>query len=148
MTLPPWEYLFESFNARFFPDLFYPIVIASVVGLVATVLLYNVRTRQLRRHAPYMDMYEWLLWTGIIFFSLVLTYAVFSFDFLFTVVTIPIGVGILIWIRFVRFPPQLAAYQQKLAKARYLSMQKFAHPEATIRRRASGSRGSSRRRRR
>ena len=63
-------------------------------------------------------------------------------------VTIPIGVGILLWIRFVRFPPLLAAYEKKLAKARYYSKQKFAHPEATIRRRASASRGGSRRRRR
>lgn len=148
MTLPPWEYLFESFNAKSFPDLFNPTWIASLVGLLATVLLYNVRTRQLRRHPPYLDMYEWILWTGLIFFSLILTYAIFSFDFLFTVLTIPIGVGILAWIRFVRFPPVLAAYEQKLARARYLSLQKFAHPEATIRRRASGSRGGSRRRRR
>ena len=51
MTLPPWDYLFLSFNDVNFPDLFNPIWIFSVIGIVATVLLYNVRTRQLRRRA-------------------------------------------------------------------------------------------------
>jgi hypothetical protein len=95
-------------------------------------------------------MYEWLLWSGVIFFFLLLVYAVFVFDFLFVVVSIPIGVGLLIWIRFVRFPPYLAAYEAQLARSRYYSKQKFAHPEATIRpkRAARGSRARSQRRRR
>ena len=50
MTLPPWEYLFISFNDVNFPDLFNVIWIFAAVGMAATVLLYNIRTRQLRRH--------------------------------------------------------------------------------------------------
>jgi hypothetical protein len=38
----------------------------------------------------------------------------------------------------VRFPPLLAAYEAQLARARYYSKQKFAHPEATIRAKRSG----------
>ncbi len=150
MTLPPWEYLFTTFNDVNFPDLFNAIWIFSLVGMIATVVLYNVRTRQLRRHQVYLDMYEWLLWAGVIFFFMILVYAVFKFDFLFVVVSIPIGVGILLWIRFVRFPPYLAAYEAQLARSRYYSKQKFAHPEATIRpkRSARGSRARSQRRRR
>ena len=150
MTLPPWEYLFLAFNEDNFPDLFNAIWVFSLIGAIATVVLYNVRTRQLRRHQVYVDMYEWLLWSGVIFFFLLLVYAVFVFDFLFVVVSIPIGVGLLIWIRFVRFPPYLAAYEAQLARSRYYSKQKFAHPEATIRpkRAARGSRARSQRRRR
>lgn len=133
MTRPPWDYLFTEFNDAQFPDLFNATWIFAIVGIVATVILYNVRTRQLRRHQVYLDLYEWLLWSGVIFFFLLLTYAVFHFDFIFTLVTIPVGVGIMIWIRFVRFPPSLAAYETQLARARYYSKQKFAHPEATIR---------------
>lgn len=133
MTLPPWEYLFLEFNEPNFPDLFNPIWIFALVGMVATVVLYNVRTRQLRHHAIYVDMYEWILWAGVIFFFLLLTYAIFHFDFIITVVSIPVGIGVLFWIRFVRFPPLLAAYETQLARARYYSKQKFAHPEATIR---------------
>jgi hypothetical protein len=133
VTLPPWDYLFLQFNDVNFPDLFNPIWIFSLIGLAATVVLYNVRTRQLRRHQIYVDMYEWILWAGVIFFFMILVYAVFHFDFLFVLVSIPVGVGILLWIRFVRFPPLLAAYETQLARARYYSRHKFAHPEATIR---------------
>ena len=105
MTLPPWEYLFLSFNDVNFPDLFNVIWVFSLIGLIATVVLYNVRSRQLKRHQVYLDLYEWLLWAGVIFFFMLLIYALFHFDFLFVVLSIPIGVGILLWIRFVRFPP-------------------------------------------
>jgi hypothetical protein len=104
---------------------------------VAVVILYNVRTRQLRKHPPYLDMYEWLLWTGVIVFSLLLIFAIFVFDFIFVISTIVIGCGVFVWIRFVRFPPMLAAYETKLAKARYFSRMKYAQPEATIRTKSS-----------
>ena len=137
MKLAPWDYFFISFNSTNFHDLFYPIWVGSLVLLVALVILYNVRTRQLRKHPPYLDLYEWLLWTGVITFGLLLVYAVFVFDFIFVLVTILIGCGVFVWARFVRFPPMLAAYETKLAKARYFSRLKYAKPEATIRSKAS-----------
>jgi hypothetical protein len=137
VTLPPWEYLFTAFNSYNFRDLFYPIAISSIVFLAALVILYNVRTRQLRKHPPYLDLYEWLLWTGVITFGLLLIYSVFVFDFVFVLGTIVIGCGVFVWIRFVRFPPILAAYETKLAKARYFSRMKYAKPEATIRTKSS-----------
>ena len=146
MTRPPWEYLFESFSAARFPDLFRPMWIASLVLLVVLVALYNIRGRQLHRHPPYLDMYEWLLWTGVVTFSLLLVGAIFVFDFVLVLLTALIGVGTLVWIRFRRFPPILAAYEHKLARERYFSKQKFADPEATIRRRPASARGKRRRR--
>ena len=104
VTLPPWDYLFLQFDDRNFPDLFNAIWVFSLIGMLATVLLYNLRTRQLRRHQVYLELYEWLLWSGVIFFFMLLVYALFHFDFLFVVLSIPVGVGILLWIRFVRFP--------------------------------------------
>jgi small-conductance mechanosensitive channel len=133
VTRLPWEYLFQSFSAAHFADLFYPVVLASLVLLVALCVLYAVRTRQLRHHAPYLDLYEWLLWTGIIAFGLLLIFAVFVWDFLFVVTTVITASVVFVWVRFVRFPPILAQYEQKLARQRYLSRQKYAHPEATIR---------------
>jgi len=140
VTLPPWEYLFQPFNDVLFPDLFNATWVFSIVGIVATVALYNIRTRQLRRHQVYLDLYEWLLWAGVIFFFMLLVYAVFHFDFLFVAVSIPVGVGILLWIRFIRFPPSLAADETQLARSRYFSMQKFAHPEADDSAEARGAR--------
>ena len=144
MTRPPWEYLFISFNSVNFPDLFNQIWISALVFLVVTVALYIVRTRQLHRHQPYLELYEWILWTGVIFYSLLLIGSVFHFDFILILVTIPIGLGVLMWTRFVRFPPALAAYEAQLAKQRYLSAFRYAHPEATIR----SSKKSGKRRRR
>ena len=146
MTLPPWEYLFQSFNSENFPDIFYPTWIAALVLLVVLTVLYSLRTRALRKHPPYLDMWEWLWWTGLITFSLLIIESLFVFDLFLVLVTELVGIGTLVWIRFRRFPPMLAAHEQRLARERYFSKQKFADPEATIRRRG-GSRRTQRRRR-
>jgi len=106
---------------------------ASLILLIVLIVLYNVRTRQLHRHPPYLDLYEWLLWTGIITFSLLLVESVFVFDFFLVLTTIVIGLGVLVWIRYRRFPPIMASYEHRLARQRYFSRSKFARPEATIR---------------
>ena len=147
MTLPPWDYLFLSFNSQNFPDLFHPTWIASAILLVALIVLYNVRTKALHRHAPFVDMWEWLWWTGLVTFSLLMIEALFVFDLILVLATMVIGLGTLVWIRFFRFPPILAAHEQRLARQRYFTKQKFADPEATIRRRG-GQRRPPRRRRR
>lgn len=142
MQRMPWEYLFESFDSTNFPDLYWPILVISIVLLIATVVLYNVRTRQLHRHAVYVQMYEWILWTNIVFFSLLIIYWIFRFDFVLVLGTIIAGCAVLVWIRFFHFPPYFAAYERQLAKSRYYSRERFARPETTIRTK------SSRRRRR
>jgi hypothetical protein len=146
VTLPPWEYLFTSFNSVNFPDLFHPTWIASGVLLIVLMVLYNVRTRRLHKHAPYLDLWEWLWWTGLITFALLMIEALFVFDFILVLATVIVGLGTLVWIRFFRFPPLLRAHEQRLARQRYYTKQKFADPEATIRRR--GGRRAPRRRRR
>ena len=145
MKLAPWDYLFLSFNQRNFPDLFHPTWIASLALLVILIVLYTVRTRTLRKHPPYLEMWEWLWWTGLITFSLLIIESLFVFDLFLVLLTAIIGIGALVWIRFRRFPPILAAHETRLARERYFSKQKFADPEATIRRR--GSRRQQRRRR-
>ena len=142
MTHLPWEYLWLPFRREDFPDLFNAIWISSLVLLVVLIVLYNVRTRALHRHRAYTDMWEWLLWTGLITFLLVGMGAVFVFDFAVVVVILLSGLGTMVWVRFRRYPPIFAGYEQQLARQRYLSHQKAARPEATIR-----SRGSRRRRR-
>jgi uncharacterized membrane protein len=133
VRLPPWDYLFEPFSPHSFPDLYTPTWVASLVLLIGLVVLYNVRTRALHRHPPYLDLYEWLLWAGISAFGLLLTAAVFSFDLLIVIIIGVVTLGALVWIRFIRFPPILDAYEHRLAKQRYYTKTKFARPEATIR---------------
>jgi hypothetical protein len=81
VTLAPWEYLFIPFNSANFPDIFHPTWIASLALLVVLVILYNVRTRALHRHAVYLEMWEWLWWTGLITFSLIIIESLFVFDY-------------------------------------------------------------------
>lgn len=133
MRLLPWDYLFEPFSPHRFPDLYTPTWIASLALLVGLIVLYNVRTRALHRHAPYLDLYEWLLWTGLSLFGLLLTAALFAFDLVIVLVIAVVGLATMIWIRFIRFPPILDAYEHRLAKQRYYTKTKFARPEATIR---------------
>ncbi len=137
MTLPPWEYLFRAFSSANFPDLFWPVTIAALVLLVVQVILYNVRTRQLHRYEPLVAMQEWLLWTGIVTFSLLLVMALFVWYFFFVAITIVLGIAAYGWIRFIRFPPLIAAYNAQLRRARFFSEARYKHPESTIRSRRS-----------
>ena len=91
MRLSPWDYLFEEFNPHKFPDLFTPTWVVSLVLLAALAILYSVRTKRLHRHTPYLDLYEWLLWTGITLFGLLLTASLFSFDLILVLVIAVVG---------------------------------------------------------
>ncbi len=133
MTLAPWDYLLLPFNHHDFPDLFWPIVAAAAILLVIQVVLYNVRSRGLHRFEPLVAMQEWLLWTGFATFGLLLIMALFQWYFLFVVVTLLIGVACYVWVRFRYWPPQVAAYNQQLRRARFFSQARYKHPEATIR---------------
>lgn len=148
MSFAPWEYLFIEFSGPNFPDLFHPTWIASAILLVVLLVLYNVRTRALHRHRPFVDMWEWMWWTGLCTFSLLIIEALFKFEFFLVLGTQLVGIGALVWIRFRRFPPILAAHEARLARERYFTKQKFADPETTIRRRGSARRGRPSRRRR
>jgi len=148
VTLAPWDYLFVSFNSRNFPDIFHPTWIASLVLLAILTILYNLRTRALHRHAIYLEMWEWLWWTGLITFSMLIIESLFVFDYFIVLATEIAGVGTMVWIRFLRFPPMFAAYEQKMARERYFSRQKFSDPEATIKKRAAGGRRTQRQQRR
>ena len=54
VKLGPLEYLYPGvpFTDKNFPDLWWPIMIAAGVFLIVTVVLYNVRVRQLHRFEP------------------------------------------------------------------------------------------------
>jgi hypothetical protein len=127
-----------------FPDIFTPIWIAAAVMLVLTVVIYNVRVRQLHRHEPLRSMQEWLLWTGLVTFGLVLVGTVFRFYFLFILLFIVIGLAVFVWVRFIHFPPYIEAYNEQLRRARFFSQSKYKAAESTVR--VKRNRGGRRRR--
>jgi len=132
-------HLKDQFNSFYFSDLFNPIWIAALLLLIGTIVLYNVRSRQLHRHEPLRTMQEWLLWTGLITFGLILVGAIFQFYFLFILLFIVLGLVTFIWIRFFRFPPYIDFYNEQLRHQRYFSQSRYKHAEATVRSRRSRS---------
>ena len=83
--------------------------------LIVAVVLYNVQVRKLHRHPPLVALQEWLLWTAVCVFGLVLVEAIFHFWFVTVVATIVIGLGAFIWIRFFHFPPHIELYNRQLS---------------------------------
>jgi hypothetical protein len=147
VTLLPWDYFIVPFRRENFPDIFDPIWVASLVLLAVLIVLYNVETRRLHRYPRHLDRWEWLLWTGLITFSLLVVESVFAFDFILVLATLLIGLGTLAWVRFWKFPPVLTAYERGLARQRYYSREKYVRPETTIRPKASKAQRRGRARR-
>ena len=126
-------FLDGGFSDQNFPDLFYPVTIAALIFLVGTVVLYNVQLRRLRRHPPLVNLNEWLFWTGLTVFGLLLVYAIFKFYFVFVLITLIVGIGTMIWIRWFRFPPLIRVYNGVRRREQYLSQKRYATAESTIR---------------
>ena len=146
-----FEYLFgppgaraPEFTLQKFPDIFTPIWVASLLLLIGTVILYNVRVRQLHRHEPLRSLQEWLLWTGLFTFGLILVGTLFRFYFIFIFIFIVVGVSTFVWVRFFRFPPLIAAYNEQLRRVRFTSQARSKQVESTVRSRRT--RGQRRRR--
>jgi hypothetical protein len=131
-------FLEGGFSDANFPDLFYPITIASLVFLVGTVVLYNVQTRRLKHHPPLLNLNEWLFWTGLSVFGLMVVYSIFNFYFVFVLGTLIVGIGTMVWIRWYRFPPLIVAYNAILRREQYLAQKKYASAESTIRTKTKG----------
>ena len=146
MHLGPLDYLGRvEFTQDNFPDIWLPITVATIVFFIGTIVFYNVRVRQLHRHEILRSMQEWLLWTGMVTFGLVLVAIIFNWYFLFVLLFLIIGIGTLIWVRFYRFPPYIQAYNEQLRRARSFSQSRYKAAEATVR--TKRSRGGQRRRR-
>lgn len=144
MTLFPWDYLFIGFNKLNFPDIFDPMWMGSGVLLIALIVLYTLRTRALHRHNHYLAMWEWLFWTGLITYFLLVVGAIFMFDFVVILVILFSGLGVMAYARFRKFPPLFEAYEHQLARQRYLARARTARPEATIRTKGVRRRGKKR----
>jgi hypothetical protein len=140
----PWQYFWVGFNKFNFPDLFDPIWIASLVLLIVLIVLYVFRTRALHRHRLWLDMWEWLFWSGLITFFLLVVGSIFQFDFAVILVILASGLLTMAWARFRRYPPLFEAYEHQLARQRYLSRTRTTRPEATIRQKNVRRRGKKR----
>jgi hypothetical protein len=144
LKLLPWDYFWVAFNSINFPDLFNPIWVTSLVLLIVLIVLYVLRTRALHRHRLWLDMWEWIFWSGLITFFLLIVGAIFQFDFAVILVILGSGLLTMAWARFRRYPPLFEAYEHQLARQRYLSRTRTTRPEATIRSKNVRRRGKRR----
>lgn len=142
--MTPWDLLFKGFNQDNFGPLYMPTIFVTCTMFVIAIVFYNIQNRRMRSHPVHLDLNEWLLWTSVGVYGLLILYWVFQFDFLFVLPVILGGAFLFIWIRFVHFPPLIDAYEQRLARQRYFQRTRVSHPEATIRQ----SRSKTKRRRR
>ncbi|MGA3029577.1 MAG: hypothetical protein ABSE58_02410 [Candidatus Limnocylindrales bacterium] len=136
----PWNQLstlLVGFNSTNFPALFQPTWQLALPLLVISIIFYNFQGRRLRAYTVFLDLNEWLMWTSVGVFSLLLMFSIFGFDFIFVLPTMIGGAALFIWIRFIHFPPLIQAYEERLARQRYFQRSKTAHPEATIRSKAA-----------
>jgi hypothetical protein len=126
----------NAFSPGNFRDVFYPISIAAFVLLIAAIVLYNVQVRKLHKHPPLVALQEWLLWTAVCVYGLVLIEAIFQFWFVTVVATLVIGLGVFVWIRFFHFTPIIEGYNRQLARARATAQtraaSKYADPSSTV----------------
>jgi hypothetical protein len=135
----PWnqiDLLLTGFNQTNFPAIDMIVGQLSVALLIVSVVFYNFQGKRLHAYSVFLDLNEWLLWTSMGVFSLLLLFFVFQFDFLFVLPTMIGGAVLFLWIRFWHFPPLIRAYEERLARQRYFQRSKTAHPEATIRSKA------------
>jgi hypothetical protein len=137
----------HPFDELNFQDAYWPMLWASVILLVVAVILYNVNTRRLHRHPPLVNREEWLLWTAICVFGLLIVATVFHWYPFTHLLILVVGLPTFAWIVFFRFPPLIEAYNAQLRRARFFSQARYKQAESTIRtRKAPASKGKRRRR--
>jgi hypothetical protein len=135
----PWNQLnllLIAFNDANFQRMWTPAWQVSFFFLVAVVIFYNFQSHRLRAYSVFLDLNEWLMWSTLGIFGLIVMFTLFSFDFLFVLPTMIGGAALFIWIRFIHFPPLIRSYEERLARQRYFQRSRTSHPEATIRAKA------------
>jgi hypothetical protein len=136
----PWNQLSTlliGFNDINFHAMWAPTWMFSLTLLVVSIILYNFQGRRLHAYSVFLDLNEWLMWTSVGVFSLLLMFTVFGFDFIFVLPTMVGGAALFVWIRFIHFPPLIQAYEERLARQRYFQRSKTSHPSETIRAKAA-----------
>jgi hypothetical protein len=136
----PWnqlDTLLIGFNSANFPAIWTWTWQLSLALLIIGIVFYNFQGRRMHAYSVFLDLNEWLMWTTVGVFSLLLMFTIFNFDFIFVLPTMVGGAVLFLWIRFLHFPPLIRAYEERLARQRYFQRSKTSHPETTIRAKAA-----------
>ena len=137
------DLLFDSLTPSNFPDLFTLLWIAALVIVVGAVAVYTAAGRRYRRYPVILAMHDWIFWSVIIPWALVPLLLITSVPLVLLVVVVVPGMAVMLWARFIRFPPLIAAANDELRLRRYAPPSRSAprtRPVAAQRRRRSGRR--------
>jgi hypothetical protein len=140
------DVLFQSLTPENFPDLFTLLWIASLVVVIAAIAIYVNSGRRYRRYPVLLAMHEWIFWSVVIPWGLVLLLIITHVPLLLVILAVVPGMALLAWARFVRFPPLIAAANEDLRRRRFAPVSRAAPPTrprptpAGRRRRHSGRR--------
>lgn len=112
--------LFDSFTPENFPDLFTLLSVVPFVVIAVSIWIYTDSGRRFRRYPVLLSMHEWIFWSVIIPWSLVLLLLITHVPFVLVVIVLGAGMALLIWARFVKYPPLIAAANDELRRRRFV----------------------------
>lgn len=113
------DVLFESLTPDNFPDLFTWLWVVSLIVVIASIVIYADSGRRYRRYPVLLSMHEWIFWSVVIPWGLVLLLIITHVPLLLLLLVLLPGMAILLWARFVRFPPLIAAANEEMRRRRF-----------------------------
>ena len=122
------DVLFESLTPDNFPDLFTWLWVTALVVVIGSIVVYADSGRRYRRHPVLLTMHEWIFWSVVIPWGLVLLFVITHVPFLLLLFVVLPGLGVLIWARFIRFPPLIAAANEEMRRRRFAPAARPAAP--------------------
>jgi hypothetical protein len=125
---PAVNVLFDPLTPENFPDLFTLLWVASLVLLVGATLVWISAGRRHRRYPVLLAMHEWMFWSVLIPWVMVPLFVVVHTPLLLVLLLIIPGLAVMLWARFVRFPPLIAAANREIERRAYLPAGRVASP--------------------
>ncbi|MDQ3880717.1 MAG: hypothetical protein M3295_06570 [Chloroflexota bacterium] len=113
------DVLFQSLSPDNFPDLFTLLWITALLVVIASVAIYIDSGRRYRRYPVLIDLHEWVFWSVVIPWGLALLLLITHVPLALLLLVLIPGMAVLIWARFVRFPPLIAAAGEELRRRRF-----------------------------
>ena len=112
--------LFDALTPDNFPDLFTLLWVAALLIVAGSIAIYADSGRRFRRYPVLLSMHEWIFWSVVIPWTLVLLLVITHVPFAMVLLVLLPGMAILLWARFVRFPPLIAAANDDLRRKRFV----------------------------
>ena len=113
------DVLFQGLSPENFPDLFTLLWLSALIIVIGSVALYVNSGRRFRRYPVLLSMHEWIFWSTVIPWALVFLLLLTGVPLLLLLLVVLPGLGVMLWARFVKFPPLIAAANDELRRRRF-----------------------------